>query len=78
MDKTKQTIDQVEKTQLIRKVDVGLIGPAMMIAAANKHLHPVLRIILGVSGFATVLYNGNNLYINYTLKREAEKRLANK
>jgi len=51
-----------EVTQVIRVVDVVLLTPAMLIGAANKNLHPVLRVILGVGGAATGIYNTYNFF----------------
>lgn len=49
-----------EITQAIRAVDVLVLTPAMLIAAANKNLHPALRIVLGIGGVSTGIYNTYN------------------
>ena len=72
-DKREETVIQVEKTQVIRIIDVVVIGPVMIAAATNKHLHPALRISLAVFGVATMVYNGYNYHANLLVKREAEK-----
>ena len=59
------------KTQTIRLVDVFLLGPFMLWVATRKTAVPTpARIILGVSGIGTVVYNG----INYLKVSEAERR----
>lgn len=54
-----------EVTQVIRGVDVVLVTPIILIAAANKNLPIGLRIALGITGVATGVYNGYNLYTNW-------------
>lgn len=49
----------VDKTDLIRLLDVIGIGPAMMIG--SKFVPGMLGRFLWISGVATVVYNGYNL-----------------
>jgi len=44
------------KTQSIRGLDVMVLGPAMMLGATQIE-NPLLKIIVGVGGATTVLYN---------------------
>lgn len=48
------------KTQTIRLIDVFLLGPFMIYAAAKPQLTPLDRIILAIIGIATILYNWKN------------------
>lgn len=53
------------KTQLIRIVDVVLIGPVMIYAATRKSsLSENTKLLLLGFGVATILYNGNNYLKN--------------
>lgn len=45
--------------QAVRVLDVVAIGPAMIAGAVGaKRLPSVVRLLLGVSGAATILFNG--------------------
>ena len=48
------------KSQMVRLVDVFVLGPFMIWTASRKHLPPLSRLLLGVSGLATIVYNGVN------------------
>ena len=65
-------MDQHEKTQLIRLLDVFGIGPLMIYAGykADEQLSKTVRAALIVTGVATIGYNGRNFLLN-----EEEKRL---
>jgi hypothetical protein len=55
-------------TQLIRLVDVFLLGPAMIYAAAKVKRHSEsIALLLFVSGLSTVAFNGINF-----MRRRAE------
>lgn len=44
--------------QAIRVLDVAVIGPLMIYGAVKaKSLHPVPRVLLGVFGVTTIVYN---------------------
>lgn len=51
------------KTQMIRLLDVFVIGPLMIYTGLRTN-KPLLRNSMFVLGLATILYNGNN-YIKY-------------
>lgn len=55
--------------QLIRVLDVFVIGPAMLYAAAAVP-NPWVRLILASSGAGTMLYNARN----FLLVRKAQQR----
>lgn len=55
--------DTDPKVQLIRTVDVLLLGPTMIAAAVRSDLPKPLRYFLGVAGAATIVFNGVNLAI---------------
>ncbi len=62
-------VEEVGKTQGIRLLDVFAIGPVMIFAAYKGTTLPTwARVFLGLTGGATILYNG----LNYV---EQEKRL---
>lgn len=44
------------KTQKVRGLDVVVLGPAMILGATQIE-NPVLKIIVGVGGVTTILYN---------------------
>lgn len=61
--------EAVSKTQYIRLLDVFAIGPVMIFAAYKGTTLPTwTRVFLGLTGGATILYNG----LNYL---EQQKRL---
>jgi len=47
------------KTQAVRGLDVMVLGPAMILGATQIE-NPALKIIVGVGGVATILYNLGN------------------
>ena len=53
----------VDKSQLVRLLDVFLLGP-FLIRYAGKWGKGVSRDFLLVSGIFTILYNGNNYLLN--------------
>ena len=61
-----------DKSQAVRVVDVVLLGPFMIWAGARQSTLPVwMRVGLGVTGAATMIYNGANFVENLELT-EAE------
>lgn len=53
--------EPVGKTQFIRALDVIIIGPVMMRAAYElRESSPLLALVLGSSGVATIIYNWAN------------------
>jgi hypothetical protein len=59
-----ETIQEYQKSQLIRLIDVVAIGPVMIYAGTRKELSPFVRYSLLVFGIATVYYNAKNYLIN--------------
>lgn len=71
-------MDEREKTQLIRLIDVFAIGPLMIYAGAkaSTKLSQPVRTALIATGVATIGYNGRNYLINEKAKRIRKQRLA--
>lgn len=66
--------DPVGKVQLVRVLDVILIGPVMIRAAWElRESSPIVSAILGVSGAATILYNWTN-YVREDHRHAAQLR----
>jgi len=62
-----ETIQEYQKSQNIRMMDVLFIGPLMIYGAYKaKDMHPALRITLAIFGICTIYYNGKNYIINQT------------
>lgn len=59
-----ETIQEYQKSQNIRLLDVFFIGPIMIYGAYKSNMHPALRIALAVFGVCTIYYNGKNYLIN--------------
>lgn len=54
-------MSELEKTQIVRVLDVVAIGPVMIWAAVSTEKLPDwARLFLGISGVATIFYNGRN------------------
>jgi len=51
----------MDKTNLIRFLDIVLIGPLMIYGAKRAKMPEGLKMILYASGVGTILYNGYNL-----------------
>ena len=68
-------MDQHEKTQLIRLLDVFGIGPLMIYAGykADEQLSKTIRAALIVTGVATIGYNGRNYVLNEAERRERQE-----
>jgi len=49
-----------DRYQHIRLVDVFILAPAMVYASTFKQIPDYVRIILFVSGIATLVFNGKN------------------
>lgn len=49
-----------DRYQHIRLVDVFILAPAMVYASTFKQIPDYVRIILFVSGVATLVFNGKN------------------
>ena len=65
-----ETIDErlsSKRYQFVRLIDVFVLAPTMVYASTFKNLTDYIRIILLVSGIATLVFNG----INYVdIKKE--------
>ena len=71
VQESEYTIKEVEKSQLIRLVDVFFIAPALIYASYKaNNLSDILRIIVLVIGVATLFYNGRNYLKNQKKKCE--------
>jgi hypothetical protein len=57
---------EVQKSQEVRLFDVLVLGPFMIGMAIASRPPPLLRVLLGVAGAGTILYNLRN----YQLTRE--------
>ena len=58
-----ETIDQrltSDRYQSIRLVDVFILAPAMIYASTFTQMPDYVRLILFVSGVATLIFNGKN------------------
>jgi hypothetical protein len=68
-------LDRVQKTQVVRALDVVLIGPLMILGGFElRKTRPVLGELLSFIGVSTIIYNAKNLYtIDQELKRERFK-----
>lgn len=58
-----ETIDdrlKSDRYQVIRLVDVFVLAPAMVYASTFKQIPNYVRLILFVSGIATLVFNGVN------------------
>lgn len=65
-----ETVQEYQKSQNIRMLDVLFIGPLMIYGAYKaKDMHPALRITLAIFGICTIYYNLKN----YTINRENNK-----
>lgn len=50
------------RTQFVRIIDVVALGPALIVAAMQaKELPILMRWFIGISGAATITFNGYNL-----------------
>ena len=50
---------QIAKTQMVRRLDMLILGPAMILGATQIE-NPVLRVIVAAGGAGTILYNAAN------------------
>ena len=51
---------QSERYQNVRLIDVFVLAPAMIYASTYKQMPDYVRLILFVSGIATLWFNGSN------------------
>jgi hypothetical protein len=71
-DPVAEIVDVNGKTQLVRLLDVFVLGPLMIYIAARYKIHEPQRTTLLVSGVLTIIYNGVN-YINIRNAAQIEK-----
>ncbi len=48
------------KSQAVRLLDVALLGPLLLWTASRPALPPLARAFFGLSGLATIVFNGRN------------------
>ena len=70
-----QIVDQarygdVDKAQIIRIVDVMVLGPAMLYAGLGKTLPEGLKTLMVLTGIGTIIYNGYNYFENEKLREK--------
>jgi hypothetical protein len=58
------SIEEINKSQLLRLWDVFLLGPILIYISKNKSLKPWERNFLMASGALTMIYNGKNYLLN--------------
>ena len=68
-----ETIQEYQKSQNIRLLDVFLIGPVMIYGAYKSNMHPALRATLAIFGICTIYYNGKNYLINKNNNQQPKK-----
>jgi len=59
-----ETIQEYQKSQNIRLLDVFVISPIMIYGAYKSNMHPALRATLALFGICTIYYNAKNYLIN--------------
>jgi hypothetical protein len=57
-------VEEEKNTQMVRLIDVFLIGPLLIYTSFQKSLPSWLRVLLLIVGVSTILYNGNNYIKN--------------
>jgi hypothetical protein len=57
----------MDKSQMIRLIDVLFIGPLLIYAASQPKLSPEVRLTIGVIGALTITYNWQNYQANVKL-----------
>lgn len=63
---------EVQKSQEVRLLDVLVLGPFMIGVALISKPPPLVRVLLGVAGVGTIIYNLRN----YQLTKERESGAA--
>ena len=69
MDTSEARHLEVSKSQAMRLFDVFVLGPFMISYASKKRQPPFMRLLLGVFGVTTILYNARN----YQMTRDLEE-----
>lgn len=58
-----------EKAQVIRLLDMFLLGPAMIYAGLGKDLPQGLKAMMFLTGVGTIIYNGHNWWQNQAAQK---------
>ena len=53
-------MDQIGKTQVVRIIDVVVIGPGLIYLGTRKQKYKAANLFLLVVGITTIFYNGYN------------------
>ncbi len=61
---------EIPGTQIIRWVDVLILGPVMIKASQSKNLTEAEQAILLVGGVGTVIFNGANIFRYYYFQNQ--------
>lgn len=67
------TPTEFQKSQEVRLLDVFVLGPFMIGVALVSRPAPLLRVLLGVVGVGTILYNLRNYQLNQEQASKVEK-----
>jgi hypothetical protein len=63
---TESTVKEISKSQLIRIIDVTVIGPTLIYSGTIKsNLPKFIRFSLVFFGACTIYYNAKNYYLTY-------------
>lgn len=65
-------VEQFSKSQLVRFMDITIIGPLLLFWAWKGKLSKVERGLMGLIGAGTVIYNGRNYLRNKQIIQPAE------
>jgi hypothetical protein len=68
----KESVDEYQKSQTIRLIDVFVIAPVLIYAGVKhrKDMHPMLSNALILFGAATAYYNAKNYLVNKELNKK--------
>lgn len=64
VQKRQRMQSEIEKSQLVRLIDVFFIGPFLIYVAMKADLGKVTKFVLLIIGIATIIYNGSNYIQN--------------
>jgi hypothetical protein len=69
----KEKVDEYQKSQTIRLIDVFVIAPVLVYAGVKhrKDMSPMLSNALILFGVATAYYNAKNYLINHHINKKA-------
>ena len=71
-----EQIDRLQKTQVVRALDMVFIGPLMIIGGYDlRQRRPILGELLSYLGAGTIIYNATNFWrVERALEREKRRR----